>query len=537
MNTSRFVPSLDRDSWLRVSGAAAAIAVAIALYTRYNIDGTLTRDEGIYTYGGQRLAHGIAPYDSIVDPKGPLATMLCGLGAAVARLFGSDDVLVIRALYCALSVLTVLMIYVLVTRLFKSVVGGVAAAVVFVAFEGYARAALVGPDAKVPGLLAGVIAMWLVARRQWLWAGVAAGFTLLDWQPLLAFPAFVVLAALIGAVPEERWRATLLSVGGVAAPVLLSIIYFGASGALGRYYESALEFPLTGVHRTHETVGHRIHRIVKIVHKYYGFSGVLFWIGLVLLLVAGVALVLRERWPANRTDALLTVVIPTGLFELAYAATDFQNYPDLYPLLLYPAIGFGAAVALAGQAVRQPRLLQAGSAAVLAGALALTALSWSWFTDSRANNTGLLVQRAYGCALNRIVPSGTTLYSLGNPDVLVVTHRTNPDRFIFLNSGVDAWKVKHTNGGFAGWVAQIQASNPSVLVVDGWSGKYRKQMRDALTSLGYQRGYLGQWRVFVTREVRSALPGDGISITQAPTKWPQTDAGTKFTATSGCRVS
>ena len=37
-------------------GAIFALAIAVALYTRFSLDDTLRRDEAIYAYGGQQLA-------------------------------------------------------------------------------------------------------------------------------------------------------------------------------------------------------------------------------------------------------------------------------------------------------------------------------------------------------------------------------------------------------------------------------------------------------------------------------------------------
>ena len=100
-----------------------SVLVAIGLYSRAGIDAYLYRDDAIYAYGGQQLTHGVAPYVSIFDPKGPLPTMLCALGAWAGQVLGHNDVLMMRLVYFACAVLTVLAVYLLVRALWNSVLG------------------------------------------------------------------------------------------------------------------------------------------------------------------------------------------------------------------------------------------------------------------------------------------------------------------------------------------------------------------------------------------------------------------------------
>jgi 4-amino-4-deoxy-L-arabinose transferase-like glycosyltransferase len=523
----------EREAWPNLAGGFASVAVAVALYTRYSIYSKLTRDEGIYTYGGQQMAHGVAPYASIVDAKTPGASMVAGLGAAVARVIGRNDVLVIRLVFFACAVLTVLAVYVLAARLWSSVLGGLAAAVVFASFQGFAQDALTGPDAKTPGVLFAVVSMWLAVRRQWFWAAFAGSLAFLFWQPLVIYAVIPVVGAVVLS-SGQRWRALALSVAGAAAPLLATVIYFAAEGALGKFYESAFLFPAEGLQRAPETLGHRLQVITGVVRNSYHFSGALFWIGLVLLVAAAVVAVVggRSDWRAALRDPLILVVVVTLVVEAAYALYDFQGYPDVYPFLPYAAMGFGAAVALAARWLKNPPARRGAAVAVLATAIALTVVSWSWFTNSPANNDALRRQRAAACAIKRIVLPGTSLYSMGDPNPFVLTGERSPDRYIYLGAGVDTWKVNHTKGGFDGWTAQIQAHHPSVVVVGIWRGDYRKPMDDWLTASGYQHGFLGWYGLYVSPQARRLMPSEGVRLTKAATLWPHTAAGTRLTRTN-----
>lgn len=523
----RVVATLRTRRSAEVSGGLAAVVAAVVLFSRFSINSALSRDEAIYAYGGVRLAHGTPPYVSIFDPKTPLATLIAGLAAAIGRVIGRDQLLMIRLTFFACAVLCVLAVYLLVLKLWSSVVGGVVAAIVFASFTGFAQDALPGPDAKTPGILFAVLAMWLAVRRNSFWAGVAGSCAFLVWQPLIIYPALAVAGAAVATDPK-RWRASATAAAGVATPLVITLGYFTAAGALGDFLESAFRFPATGVERGHESVGHRIDHIAEVVNHYYGFSGGLFWAGLALLGLVGAARVVAAGSERRRVwrDPLLLIVIVSLLAELGYAASDFQSYPDLYPLLPYAAVGFGGAVAL-GLRRLPTSAVTVALGATMAATLALTLYSAVLFSDERSNNSILRRERATACALNQIIVPGTPMWSLGDPAPLVVTGRRNPDRFIYLGTGVSAWKVGHTDGGFTGWTNQIEQSRASVVISQRWNGPLRFAMARWLQQHGYRRGYVGPWRVFVTTRARVRATLAGLAITTTPMRWPQTaDGGT-----------
>ena len=521
---------LAQDTWWLLSGALASLVVALVLFTRYSIYDWLTRDEAIYVYGGQQMSHGVAPYASILDPKGPITTIFCGLGAGLANLFGTGDIVTIRVVFLVISILCVLALYFVVVQLWKSVPGGVVAAVVFSSFETFAHDAIAGPDAKTPGILFGLVAIWFAARRQWFWAGFAGSLAALTWQPFFPFPLVALLAPLVWTAGRERLKAVGLAIAGLAAPFLALVVYFAAAGALGDFIDSAFVFPLRGVKRTPESVGHRIHRIIMVVNDSNHFSGSLLWIGLILLLLAAVATVVRSRaeWRQGLASPFVLLVLVTGVLEVGYACYDFQGYPDVFPLMPYGALGFGAAVAMALQFRPSPQLTQALTATALVAATLLTVGSAVMFTRSDRNKNGLHNERAAACAVRLSLVPGTPLYAMGDPIPLALMHRRNPDRYVYLGSGLDSWKVKHTKHGFAGWTQQVLDSHASVIVLDVWRGPYRLPMQQFLVQHGYLQGYIGNWQVFVTPEAQALMTEQHIKLQDASRAWPSTATFRKF---------
>ena len=165
---------------------------------------------------------------------------------------------------------------------------------------------------------------------------------------------------------------------------------------------------------------------------------------------------------------------------MLYAFYDFQSDPDTLPLLPYGAIGVGGAG-------RRVDLLRAD--ATVCGAVSRPR-SWSWdrrgdalrscgtsYVDKWGNDHKLLVQLRGGVrARSRRRPGMDQLVSLGNPEVFVLTKRRSPTNYIYLSSGVDKWKIKHTKGGLKAWVHEIIAEHPAVINVDGWQTAWTKAM-------------------------------------------------------------
>jgi hypothetical protein len=518
-------PLFTRDKWPALAGALGSLLVAGLLFARWGIHGRLSRDEAIYTYGGQQLAHGVAPYASIFDPKTPLATFVAGLAAGVARLFGRNDIYAIRLMYYLVSLATVGAVFLVARRLWRSVPAAVVAAVVFACFTQFAADALSGPDAKTPGVLAVVLSLWLALRRQWLLAAAAGSVGFLCWQPFLGFCGAIVVTAFFCSARDERWMAAARGVIGTVVPFAVVCIYFAAVGALGKFIDAAFVFPFAGVHRAPMTVGSRIHLIGSVIWKGYGVSGVLLAIGCVTLLTITVVHIVRasEGWRRGWRDPLLTLVILSLVLQIGYALSDFQGAPDVFPFLPFGALGLGGLAAcvmtIAGRA-SFPRASLAAAAVSVVAVLVLGLMSWVWFGQGAKSDPGALrAELANTCALERIVATGGKVEALGDPTPLVLMHQRSFDRFIYLGSGVDHWKISKTPHGFHAWTAQIRQAAPTAVVIRAWDSVTTKvRMVAWLHSQGYRGHRIGNWLTYLTPEGVAAAKSRGVVLT--PTALP-----------------
>jgi phage shock protein PspC (stress-responsive transcriptional regulator) len=497
-----------------IAAAAASVAVAVLLFTRFSLGDILQRDESIYAYAGQQMARGVPMYTSIFDPKTPLAGMVAGLAAGLARLLSVDDLTLIRLTFFVLAVATVLGMYLLGRVLWDSPVAGLVTATVFAAFRGFALDALTGPNAKTPGILAAVVAMVLLVRRQWFWAAFAGSVAFLVWQPLLVYAAVAVVSAGVAAESGKRVRTLAVTAAGAVIPVAVVALYFLVVGALGRLVVAGFVFPVVGLTRGQQTLEGRVRHITEVVASGFRHSGQLFWLGtaLLVILLAWGLVGRRDSLRRRLGDPMISVVGVTFLLVLAFSVSDFQGYSDLYPLLPYAALGFGGTAAAVLAAVRnRPGVLRAATAAALVAVVALTVLAGLSFARERVRHGGLETQREDACALQLVLGGGGRLYALGNPTQLVLTHRRNPDRFVYLNSGVDKWRINHTTGGMAGWQREIQAARPTVIVQSTWHSRRARLMHQWLVAT-YDHAHIGRWQVFLAPGVRARAERAGVLL-------------------------
>jgi hypothetical protein len=516
----------------RAAGGYCAVLVAAALYSRFDLHGWLTRDASLYLYGGQRVVAGQPPYVSMMDPKGPVSSILAGVGVAVARLFGYGDVAVVRIEFCALAVAGVLAVYLLVLELARSVLAAVVAAVVFCAFRSYAFNALVGPEGHLPGIVFLTFALWLTVRRQWYLAGIAAALAFLTWQPLFAYP-IVGLVCAVAWSPERRRRAAALNLAGLATPTLALIIYYAWDGHLRALLDGLIVFPLTGVVRKSNTPVGRLRSFVGSVTHLYGPVAILFWLGLLVIVALAVRAVLasRSRLRDCVRDPFLLLLAGTLVIQLGYVCYDYIGFPHTYPLLPYAAAGIGVGVARTLARVSSAQLRWARPAVVIAMAV-LAIGSLIVYSRPSPRYANLAAQQAGACAVQQSLAPGTPLWVIDDPGPLVLLRRRQPDNYPYVGSGLDTWKVGHTSGGFAGWTREIMRSHASIVVLQSWlHGRYKAPMTHWLVAHGYRPGNIGVWRVFVTRAARTQMAARSIALSGRRQIWPLLAGGGRYTLT------
>jgi hypothetical protein len=465
-------------------GAVLALAVAVALFTRFSFDDTMRRDEAIYAYGGQQLAAGVPLYRGVFDPKTPVAQALAGAAAALAPGRGITDVHAIRVAFFVAACLSVVAVYWLGLVLWGSPLAALLGATVFASFRSFALDAVGGPDAKTPGILFAVLALALLVRRRWFWGALAGSLAALVWQPFAVYPLVALGAAFAGA----RWRGVRDALVGAALPFLAFAAWLWGAGALPAAIEATVTYPLHGVERVPETLGERIAHIAGEVWSGYGVTGLLLGAGLLALLV-----VVRRAW----------VVAATLVPLLVFSLHDFQGTADAYPFLPYAAVGVAGACALLAARWR--------AVVGVAALVAVFGFSFAGYSHARSRDTGLLRERSRAVAVERLLNPGEHFEAFGDPLSLVLTGTRDPTRFVYLSEGVGDWAVRHEFGGFEGFAAGIRARRPAVVVVDAWTGPLALRTKHWLQTR-YLPDCLGDWLLFLAPGVRERATLRGVPL-------------------------
>jgi hypothetical protein len=255
-------------------------------------------------------------------------------------------------------------------------------------------------------------------------------------------------------------------------------------------------------------------------------------LAVVVLSVSRIRQLRAQRWQML-ADPWLAAVFVTFVFEGLYAIYDFQGYPDVFPLLPYGAVGLGAVAAMVMGRVSLPELRVRTAVAILTIVAVLAGLSFAWFKPDEKDGVTLREQQADACAVQRLLPTSGHLYALGDPAFLVLTHRVDPSRFIYLEAGVDKWKVDHTQGGLASWEAQIVAMRPDIIAVGGWYRTLHDEMTASLRDAGYLPRYLGTWRVLLAPGIAARARAAQVRLTNLPTPFATGREGHELPAT-GC---
>jgi hypothetical protein len=431
-------------------------AVSFVVYVLHGFNGLLTRDLAIYTYAGQRFLDGDPPYVGIMNRAGPLAHVLPGIGIGMGRLVGISDVHGARAFYMLVSVACVCLVYVFVRDLAGSRAAGVVAATAFLSFQGFLALATNGPREKTPMVLFMLAALVAMLHRRWTTCGVLVALGTLTWQPVFFVLGTTVLVAAVLS-PERSWRPPARAAAGGAATTGCVLLYFALEHALHAFFDGFLL--VNAFYTTPPSAIEHLSRTWQSLGKGYGASLGLVGLGLLAVPVLAAAGA-RTAWRTREPSDVIHLSLGAGwLVGMIWTARVYNSWPDLLVMLPLAAIGIGALTARAlGPCDRRSRV---ASALVLA--MVMTSYAVSYSLTSRDGE--LPEQQAGVDAIVDLGPRPATMLSIQAPAALVLTHETNPSRYQMFDSGFDEYVRDTWPGGLPGYVAWIERTAPTYIVV------------------------------------------------------------------------
>ena len=525
-----------------------AVAFAASAFVLYGLHGHLGRDDAFYLYIGQQIAKGIPPYVRCNDAKAPLASYVIGGAVHVAQLLRLDDILTVRAAFLAAGSLAAGALFLLGRRLFSSRRIGLLASLTLVAFPGYAKHAASGPRPKTLAVLFEILSLWCTAERRWLAAGLCGGLAAWTWQPLVILPlASAVTAMLQTQGSRARLRAVARVVVGFLIPSALLSALLSWQGAWSEFVRQAL---LSALKRGSESLTggtsgltgsislfQRVLKLLRVLRQGYGPMAAAALLGA----CAGVWLLVRRMRRAGGPRAFLARDGLAGwaissLALLALSLWDLQGYVDLYVLLPLVALPLAWLLARGGAALARRvahRLVTPRRAAALI-CLLLAGVSIAQYGPRSAD--GLNRQRAWASEIAAGGDRGEHgwLLALGRPEILALLHQPSDHPYVYPDPDIFDHLERNHAGGFAGWLEQQLATQPSRVVLGpNRSLEAEAATEGVLVQEGYVRGQVGDWTVFRWDPEALSVPvglqaSDGMPPDRVRLSWKPVPRATRY---------
>lgn len=451
-----------RQSVGRIDPLTPAVGiVAVLVYAMHGFDGFLSRDLGLFSYAGQQVANGVPPYVGLLNRQGPLASLIPAAGAVGARVGGVDDLLGMRVLYLIISVICVCLVYRLGRDLFVHRLAGLAAAATFLGFYGFIEYASNGPREKTAMVLFLLLALSAVVKQRWFVAGACVGLATLTWQAsLLVGLTAVVIATLSLGPAAERIRALAHVAAGGLATGLLFLVYYAVIGSVRTFLDCFIL--LNAKYAAGASFVSELELNWRRLQNAYGFFVWVMVVGLASIVVLALLALLsksRRRDPMRMPVAGIGAATAVGV---AWTSQVFDGWPDVFVLLPLAALGIGGLTRELVDRVSSRTALSLTLAWVVAAAAAASA-----FSVSRRNDQ-LDLQRESVRSVFEILPDASVL-SIESPQVLVLSGRTNLNRFQEYVLALGLYLDETWPGGLEGYGEWVGREEPTILAVrQGW---------------------------------------------------------------------
>lgn len=482
--------------------STAIFLLSAIVFGQFGFKGELTRDEAIYMYSGQQFAHGVAPYASIFDHKGPMASIITGFGVVVANWCGFDDLTTVRVLFYFICCLTAVALYFFSIQLFgSSRLGWFAVSVLYTYWE-FGRKAMSGPRAKVPMVLFQIISLHLIAKKKWFWAGLWCSITALVWQPTGVLGVFAVVLAFFQAEEHaKRVNNVLKVIVGASIPVVLISAYFCLKGAFFDFIDGYLIFNLSHIERTEASFWQHIQYPLISILKGYPIAYLSILLSFVMM---GLLLAWRLKLNGNSFSAMVkkdsfAIVVLSCPVYIIWSFIDFQGPPDFYVLIPYSAIGFAWLLNLAMDGVSRLEGSATEISAKCSVMICLILVGVSAFSYRVWSDSELVKQKQKLEYIVKTFAPRQKIATIGIPEIPVLLKIKNPNRYLFVINGVDNNIDARFAGGFKGWMNSIASYDPDFIAVGSIRSKYNDEVV-AWLERGYIKKRFGDWNIYVKND-------------------------------------
>jgi hypothetical protein len=262
--------------------------------------------------------------------------------------------------------------------------------------------------------------------------------------------------ALIAASGERIQALARIAVGG-CVPVAVFGLWFAVEGT---WRESLDAFWLINArYTTADPLVPRLGPEWRELQEAYGVSLVFLVGGLAALAVLSIGVFSRRVRRDHPSVSTLAGYAVAALVGLAWNLREYDDWPDLFPLLPLAAIGIG------GLVLGATHRWSARSAVIAGAAWALAVTAIAVHDSATTRDYRLVEQRESVAAVLDRLPPDATITSLEAPQALVLTGRRNPTRHQMFSKGLDDYLNDTWPGGIDGFRRDVVAAGPDLIVM------------------------------------------------------------------------
>ncbi len=460
-------------------------------------------DQSIWDYIAQAILRGQLPYRDVVEIKTPLSAYLSACMMALLRPLGVNDVIAIRLLYILLvGALAATTFYVAKIYL-KSRAIGMIAVLTLLMSDHFISWMFSGTEPKLWMILFGLFTLLLIANDRPFLAGVCSMLSFLSWQPGLLFTG---TAMLVFSNYLTRWRdgRAMKVLAGASLPLLITIVYFYANGALDDLWRWTIEYnykvyaPMT--HKA-DSVSH-VAAIFYRVFRYEIILPILSFIGLVILIKDRAKARFNRQLTTHEQNLFIDALWIPPVVYLLFCFINLQAGPDLIPLFPFVGIFAGFGLLRFSQGLQQkfttPQNLIAGWLPKLAAIVMLIIALWNGYSFWRVKGSPLREQIESLETIKNALNDNATIYAHGATEVLVLLNKPNANPYIFLDFGKDDFIAAQMHEGFGKVIANFEAQKPKIVILarlrkvehkdelKEWVETYYNKIAD----IGYDEAYI-----------------------------------------------
>jgi hypothetical protein len=202
-------------------------------------------------------------------------------------------------------------------------------------------------------------------------------------------------------------------------------------------------------------------------------------------------------WISKDSFVILILSLP---IPFLWSALDFQDYPDFYVFLPYTAIGFGwllhhMVLSITNTNKITPLVKRSFIGVICAILIGAAAVNYQTTASDELN-----IQKTWANEVVERFGEEVRIASIGVPEALVLMHKTNPNPYAFIIYGIDNRIDATTEGGFDGWLRNLEQYNPSLIFFGVTHGK-RLPKLEAWLAENYTPSNIGQWKVFIHKDI------------------------------------